>query len=217
MQIYISKIRFLLRAALTMGPVAVIGHRIFLGPSSRIKRSKLSKLKLAGNLWFGVAQMSAGNFLTGSGSSMTLEEGAEFQSYGNTTIGSASTVWLYKNSKMQIGSRSYINMGAKIFIRTKLTIGNECAIAMDVKILDDDFHPVIPLERKGDYFPSTPRPIVIEDHVWIGANTTILKGVTIGSGSIVAAGSVVTSDVAPNCMVGGVPAKKIKENVTWIL
>ena len=58
-------------------------------------------------------------------------------------------------------------------------------------------------------------PIVIGDHVWIGMNVIVLKGVTIGEGSIVAAGSVVNKDVPPHCLVAGVPAKVVKTDVTW--
>ena len=54
------------------------------------------------------------------------------------------------------------------------------------------------------------KPIQFEDKVWLGANVTILQGVTIGEGAIVAAGAVVTKDVAPRTIVGGVPAKFIK-------
>ena len=58
-------------------------------------------------------------------------------------------------------------------------------------------------------------PIVIQDHVWLGMNVIVLKGVTIGEGAIVAAGSIVTKDVPPHCLVAGVPAKVVKTDVTW--
>ena len=53
------------------------------------------------------------------------------------------------------------------------------------------------------------------NHVWIGMNATVLKGVTIGEGSIVAAGAIVTKDVPDHCLVAGVPAKIIRRDVRW--
>ena len=108
-------------------------------------------------------------------------------------------------------------MGAKIFVRSEVEIGNECAIGFDVKIFDDDFHPVVPIAQANDYFCSQPAKIKIEDHVWIGSGSTILKGVTIGKGSVIAAGSIVTKNVPPNSLVAGSSAKVIKEETTWIL
>lgn len=58
-------------------------------------------------------------------------------------------------------------------------------------------------------------PIVIGDHVWIGMNVIVLKGVTIGEGAVVAAGSVVTKDVPPYSLVAGVPANVIKIDIKW--
>lgn len=59
------------------------------------------------------------------------------------------------------------------------------------------------------------KPIKIGNHVWIGINATILKGVTIGDGAIIAAGAVVNKDVEENSLVGGVPAKILKKNIFW--
>lgn len=58
-------------------------------------------------------------------------------------------------------------------------------------------------------------PISIGDHVWIGARSTILKGVSIGDGAVVAAGSLVTRDVPPGALVGGSPARMVRPKVEW--
>lgn len=57
--------------------------------------------------------------------------------------------------------------------------------------------------------------VVIGDHIWIGARAVVLKGVTIGDGAVISAGTVVTNDVPTYALVGGVPAKVIKKNVVW--
>jgi acetyltransferase-like isoleucine patch superfamily enzyme len=57
--------------------------------------------------------------------------------------------------------------------------------------------------------------VTVGDKVWIGARVTVLKGVTIGDGAVVAAGALVTDDVPPRALVGGVPARVLRENVTW--
>lgn len=67
-------------------------------------------------------------------------------------------------------------------------------------------HGLSPKDRRSTY----PAPIVLGRNVWVGANVTILQGVTIGDNSVVAAGAVVTKDVPPNTVVGGVPARVIK-------
>jgi acetyltransferase-like isoleucine patch superfamily enzyme len=74
--------------------------------------------------------------------------------------------------------------------------------------MDDDLHAVLE-SRNID------NSITIGNHVWIGADVKILKGVKIGHGSIIATGSVVTKDVNDNTLVGGIPAKILKENINW--
>ena len=70
-------------------------------------------------------------------------------------------------------------------------------------------HPLSPLKRRG--YMAEAKPVVIGNDVWIGGNVTILPGITIGNNVVVAAGAVVTHDVPDNTLVGGVPARKIKD------
>jgi acetyltransferase-like isoleucine patch superfamily enzyme len=105
----------------------------------------------------------------------------------------------------------------------KIDIGSDCLISWNVGIADSDFHPLEPAQRIIDaqalapYFkgrPPRPRlktaPVKIGTNVWIGMNAVILKGVTIGDNSVVAAGAVVTKSIAPNTIVAGNPAVVVK-------
>lgn len=84
-------------------------------------------------------------------------------------------------------------------------IGDGCQIGHNVVFATLN-HGLAPKERKSTY----PAPIVLGRNVWVGSNATILQGVTIGDNAVIAAGAVVTKDVAPNTVVGGVPAQFIK-------
>lgn len=104
-----------------------------------------------------------------------------------------------------IGRHVFINAGCKLQDQGGITIGDGALIGHNVVMATLNHDPVP--ENRGTMHPA---PIVMGKHVWIGANATILPGVTIGDGAIVAAGAVVTKNVAANTVVGGVPAKFIK-------
>ena len=100
--------------------------------------------------------------------------------------------------------------GTTITARSKVSIGDNTMIGPNTIIIDHDGHVAWPLEDR--WIKQGPiKEIIIENDVWIGMNCIILKGVTIGSGAIIAAGSIVINDVEPNSIYAGNPAKKIKE------
>lgn len=105
-----------------------------------------------------------------------------------------------------IGKGCFIQQCCTFFGRGGITIGNDVFIGPKVNLITIN-HDVNPENRSATYG----RPIVIEDKVWIGINATILPGVTIGYGSIVGAGSVVTKDVPAMTIVAGNPARIIKK------
>lgn len=104
-----------------------------------------------------------------------------------------------------IGQRTFINMGCSFQDWGGITIGDECLIGHNCTICTVN-HSKDP-QRRGDM---TSVPVKIGNRVWVGANVTILPGVCIGDGAIIAAGAVVNKTVEPNTIVGGVPAKLIK-------
>jgi acetyltransferase-like isoleucine patch superfamily enzyme len=111
-------------------------------------------------------------------------------------------------AKIIIGNDVGIS-GSSISASTTVTIGNHVLIGSGCIISDSDAHP-IKAEDRIDPAKTVSRPIIIEDDVFIGARSIILKGVKIGKGSVVGAGSVVTKDVPSFCVVAGNPAKIVK-------
>lgn len=103
------------------------------------------------------------------------------------------------------GKRVFVNSGCKFQDQGGITIGDDVLIGQNVVIATLN-HAMDP-DSRGDM---NPKPVLIGNKVWIGANATILPGVHIGEGAIVAAGAVVAKDVPARTVVGGVPAKIIK-------
>ena len=110
-----------------------------------------------------------------------------------------------EGAELTIGRDSFINNGVVLSAREKVQIGSRVQIAPLTVIMDCDYHGVDDLHGEK---PTA--PIIIEDDVWLATRCTILKGVKIGRGSVVAAGAVVTKDVPPYTLVGGIPAKPIR-------
>ena len=119
-------------------------------------------------------------------------------------------------ARLKLGS-GYMNHDCVVDCFDSITVGNHVVISERVVMRDSDNHAVYSLEDSGkdEEKQVLTAPIVIEDHVWIGMNVILLKGVTIGEGSIIAAGSIVTRSIPPHCLAAGVPAKVIKSDVTW--
>jgi len=114
-------------------------------------------------------------------------------------------------SRVHIGSGCLINHFDGFYTGqqddSQITIGNNVQVGMGTKFITNSHEIGSEEQRAG---AGTVSDIIVEDGVWIGANVTILQGVKVGHGSIIAAGSVVTKSIEPNCLYAGVPAKLIR-------
>jgi acetyltransferase-like isoleucine patch superfamily enzyme len=108
-------------------------------------------------------------------------------------------------AELTIGDGTSINRGVSICAERSIRIGSNCGIGNDCLIFDTDFHGI------GDHFQARDAaPVTIGNDVWLAARSMVLKGVTIGDGAVVCAGSVVATNVPAYAMVGGVPARIIR-------
>jgi len=111
---------------------------------------------------------------------------------------------------IQIGDGCGLS-GTTVVAAEHIEIGERVQIGSNASLVDTDFHPLRPEERARDFNAGATAPIFIEDDVFIGMNSLILKGVTIGEGSVVGAGSVVSRDVPPRAIVAGNPASVLRK------
>ncbi|GHO43290.1 acyltransferase [Ktedonospora formicarum] len=109
-----------------------------------------------------------------------------------------------RQSKVNIGHHVAINHGCLLYATGGIIIGDNVSIGAGSWLVTGSH------ELNDPGFPDTYKPIVIEDYAWLGVRCTILQGITIGRGAVVMAGAVVTRDVPPFAIVGGVPAKVLK-------
>jgi acetyltransferase-like isoleucine patch superfamily enzyme len=133
---------------------------------------------------------------------------------GQLELGSALRVWGFRvpacfgartDARLELGDGVFINEGATVVATQSISLGKHVLVADHVSIFDSNFHQI------DQNTPVHQAPVRIDDNVWIGHRAVVLPGVTVGCGAVIAAGSVVTSDVQGNWLVGGVPARPIRE------
>lgn len=107
---------------------------------------------------------------------------------------------------IDIGNHCLICPGVRIDSASQVTIGDSCMLAAGAYITDADWHDLYDRTRTI----GTTRPVTLERNVWVGDGATVCKGVTIGENSVIGAGAVVTTDIPPNVIAAGNPARVVK-------
>jgi len=131
---------------------------------------------------------------------------------GRSTIGSSK---VFDEPVLKIGNNSSIGYGTTISAAKEVIIGDNCMISGSCLIMDNDDHPINPGKRLSGMpvEKEDVKPVKIGNNVWIGSYCAILKGVTIGDNSIIAAHSVVTKNVMENCIYAGCAARPIRKDI----
>ena len=109
-----------------------------------------------------------------------------------------------KSGRLLIGNHVFINEGVIIYSEAAVTIGDYAKLGDFTAIHDSNFHELSPTDRP------LPAPVVIGRNAWLARNVLVMPGVTIGENAVIAAGAIVTADVAPNTVVAGNPARLIR-------
>lgn len=168
------------------------------------KIAKNAKINIKGKLKIGENAFA----FNSQAVSLRMDKNSIINVEGNFSAFYGCDIVLFEGAILNLGN-SFVNSDAKIRCHKSISIGNGCAISHDFTVMDSNAHYL-----NGD---KKTRPVVIEDDVWIGTRVTILSGITVGKGAVIAAGSVVTKDVPSRCVVAGNPARVIKENVEWCM
>lgn len=169
-----------------------------------IQLDEKAKLDIKGRLDLGERQMKKSRQQT----RLLVEKNAKMTVNGRFAVFEGSYIRVITGGHLILNS-GFINENVQITCGGTVEIGTGCVIGRDVVIRSFDGHSI---QQYGYQISS---PIKIGVHVWIGQGATVLKGVTIGDGAIIAANATVAKDVPAHCIVAGCPARVIKENVHW--
>ena len=143
-------------------------------------------------------------------SEFILMADAVLEIHDSFDIHTGCSIFVGPGAKLSIG-KGGMNTSARVLASESITLGNNVYISDHATLRDSDGHPI---GASSDNFT---KPIKIGSSVLIGMNATVLKGVTIGDGAVVAANSLVNRSVPPRALVGGVPARVMRENIQWKL
>ncbi|MBS4807472.1 MAG: Coenzyme F420 hydrogenase/dehydrogenase, beta subunit C-terminal domain [Paraprevotella sp.] len=175
---------------------------IFSG--SYIQLDKTACVKLNSRLTMGLRRVISSPNVT----KLQMDKWTTLEVNGNFALNENTNVWITHSGKLVLKG-GFINEDVTITCAKYVEIGKNAHIARGAVIRDYDGHYI------EDVAYRTAKPVIIGDNVWIGYRAMILKGVTIGDNSVVAANSVVTKDVPSNSIVAGNPAKIIRTGINW--
>jgi acetyltransferase-like isoleucine patch superfamily enzyme len=181
------------------------------GTSLRVARGGRLRMAPGSALFLGIAHQTPRSPVPAM---LDVGRGAELSIGGTVQILRGARIVAMPGAQVRIGANTFLNDDASVIAKRSITIGSGCAIAWRTMIADSDFHA---LQGKTGRYETVTLPVTIGDNVWIGMGSILLKGVSIGAGSVVAAGSVVRGEIPPGVLFSGNPGRVIREGVQWRL
>jgi acetyltransferase-like isoleucine patch superfamily enzyme len=178
------------------------GRRVNVYRRTRLR--SLGTLSVDGELGLGAVWWPRTTLLHGY---FWIDRGARVHVQGRFDFHTGLAVEVGKGATLVVGS-GFANDSLRMICHSRISIGDNVMIGPSVTIRDSDDHALL----GGS--PS-PAPITICDHVWLGERSMVLKGVTIGEGSVLAAGAVATKDIPARSLAAGIPAKVIRRDFEW--
>jgi acetyltransferase-like isoleucine patch superfamily enzyme len=148
--------------------------------------------------------------------SISIEgDGHEITFEGGGSIHAISVVARQSQCRLMLGRGVTLTGHSEFAMHetSSITVGPDCMLAPNVRFRTSDAHPIVDATTRERLNPA--RDITVGEHVWLAAESIVLKGADIGAGSIVATRSVVTGTIPVNSLAAGVPARVIRSNVTW--
>lgn len=142
---------------------------------------------------------------------MRIESKGRLVIDGNVSFTRGCFIDIRSGACLSVGSGSWFNEQCRVVCYDDIDIGSNCAISWGVTIIDSDDHTIISRNIKD----AKSSRVSIGDSVWIGFNCSVLRGVTIGRGCVIGAGSVVNRDTPPGSLCVGNPARVVREDVQW--
>lgn len=186
------------------GNIKRAGGKFFMLRGSYLQIDKTARVFLNAPFVIGFRRVACSPNVT----KLQMDKWTSLTVNGKFFMNENTNIWITHSGHLILNG-GFINENVTITCAKKVTIGKNAHIAREAVIRDYDGHYIEDVNYR------TAKPVVIGDNVWIGYRAMILKGVTIGDNSIVAANSVVTKDVPPNCIVAGNPAKIIRTGINW--
>jgi acetyltransferase-like isoleucine patch superfamily enzyme len=160
---------------------------------------------------------------------IAIAPGAAVTQLEITIIGSRNQIYIGANvvylkgniwcssddGRIRIGEQTTISEASLTLTEPgmSITLGRDCLLSWNISLRCGDGHPIVDLSTGETINPA--RPIALGDHVWVAAHVEVLKGVSIGEHSVIGAHSVVTHDVPAHAVAAGVPARVLRENISW--